>query len=276
MLKKIFRYPIDAWAALLVLSLFVAQLAVYLYVENVWLVILASVLLLPARLSVIGYNHNHVHSATFVNPVLNRLLEIMMFFETGTSPYSGALNHIVGHHATYFQPELDTLNWKRPDGTPMSKHEFTFKAALRHYPSCFFFGKRTKGGLFRNFVIYTTICMVLLAALVVYNPVSALIVYVVPMLAMIYMLKLAAYAHHTGLPQGDHYIASRSNTSKFYNWLTWNSGYHAAHHFKQALHWSLLPAYHAELAAKIPQDLHGEGWGEEYVRQGIKTAVKLA
>jgi fatty acid desaturase len=113
-----------------------------------------------------------------------------------------------------------------------------------------------------------------IAALIAYRPVPAVIVFVLPMLVMLYVLKWAAYAHHSGLPYGDDYTASRTHTGRFYNWATWNAGYHAAHHFKQALHWTLLPEYHArDLAAKIPAELQGDGWGENLKRQTAAARI---
>lgn len=274
MKKKLLRYPVDKWAVGLIVSVFLTQLAIYLFVANVWLMLGAAVLLLPFCISVIAYNHNHIHTLTFVQAMPNRLLEVLMFFETGQSPFSGTLNHIFGHHATYFDPKIDTLNWRRPDGSVMTRNEFSVKAALRHYQSCFFFG-RQRPNIFRRFKFYLAVCLALLAGLILYKPVAALIVYLMPMTFMLYMLKWAAYSHHSGLPIGDHYTASRTNTGRFYNWATWNAGYHAAHHFRQALHWSLLPAYHREkLADKIPSELQGEGWGEQFARAaGVDAAT---
>lgn len=263
MLSKTFRNPIDVWPAALVMTLLAALLVIYFYVDNIWLMVVLSLLLLPARLSVVGYNHNHIHCMTFVEQAPNRLLEIMMFFETGTTPFSGTLNHIVGHHAHYFEPELDTLNWRRADGSRMGHHEFSLKAALWHYPSCWPLS-RDRPALRNKFIVYSALCALLLAALIVHKPLAAIIVFAAPMLLMLYMLKYAAYAHHSGLPIGDDFTGSRTHTGKFYNWITWNNGYHAAHHVRQALHWTELPALHAELAQRIPDELQGERWGSQF------------
>jgi fatty acid desaturase len=273
MRKKILCYPVDAWAVLLVLSILAAQISIYLFVSSPWLALLATVGLFPFCMSVLAYNHNHMHKRTFGYRPLNRLFEMVIFFQTGSSPFSGTLNHVLGHHATYLQPELDTLNWKRRDGSTMSKHEFALKKALWHYPSCFVYGRRKQNkSLFVLFLVYLVVCLAILAALVAYRPVPGLIAFVLPIVAMLYTLKMGAYNHHSGLAQDDHYTASRTNTSRFYNWATWNAGYHAAHHFKQALHWSELPAYHATLAPKIPAELQGEHWGEDALRR--KTAAE--
>lgn len=131
---------------------------------------------------------------------------------------------------------------------------------LNHYPSCFQLDGERKI-LFRKFVVYLLVCIALLAALIIHNPKAALIVFVLPMLLQQYILKWGAYPHHSGLEQDDDYTSSRTHTGRFYNWVTWNAGYHAAHHFQQALHWSFLPEYHATLAGKIPAHLQSDGWG---------------
>lgn len=274
MWKKLIPYPADAWAVLLITGTFLGQVALYLFVHSVPLLVLGTVLLLPFCLSVVGYNHNHMHVRTFKNALLNRILEMMIFFETGSSPYSGVLNHIVGHHASYDKPELDTLNWRRRDGTMMGRHEFSLRSMLWHYPSCFVLGK-TAPRYMRQFLVYTGLGIAILAVMGWYRPAPTLIVFVAPMVVMLYLLKWSAYAHHSGLPYGDDYRASRTHTGRFYNWITWNAGYHAAHHFKQALHWTLLPEYHErELAAKIPAELQGDGWGEELKRRNHPPAAQ--
>lgn len=273
MRKPILCHRVDAWAVLLVGSILAAQLSIYFLVSSPWLALLATIGLLPFCMSVLAYNHNHMHTQTFGYRPLNRLFELAIFLQTGSSPFSGTLNHVLGHHATYLDPSLDTLNWRRADGSTMTKHEFARKKALWHYPSCLFFGRRKQNqALLRLFALYLLLGLVIVAALVAYRPVSGLIVFVFPMALMLYVLKLGAYNHHSGLAEDDHYRASRTNTSRFYNWATWNAGYHAAHHFKQALHWSKLPAYHETLAPKIPPELQGERWGADALRR--RTAAK--
>lgn len=263
MLSKIFRNPIDVWPALLVTGLFAILVCLYLYVDNLWVMGIVSFLLLVPRLSVVGYNHNHVHTMTFKSTMLNRLFEMVMFFETGTSPHSGMLNHIIGHHACYFDPSIDTLNTRRADGSTLGRHEFCLRSALWHYPSCITLS-RGRPEMRAKFIAHFIVCMALLGLLVAYKPAAATIVFVVPMLIMLYMLKWSAWAHHSGLPMGDDFTASRSHTGKLYNMLTWNAGYHAAHHLRQAMHWSKYPEYHAELTKKIPAELHGHGWGSTF------------
>ena len=273
MRKPLIPCPADAWAVALIAATFAGQLALYRFVDSPWWRVAGMIVLLPCCASVVAYNHNHMHVRTFTSAPLNRLLELVIFLQTGSSPFSGTLNHIVGHHASYDQPARDTLNWRRRDGAMMGRHEFAWKTALGHYPSCFALGKG-RPRFRRAFLVYLGLGLGVLGALIAYRPVPALIVFVAPMAVMLYLLKWAAYAHHCGLPYGDDHTASRTHTGRFYNRVTWNAGYHAAHHVKQALHWTQLPAYHArELAAKIPAELQGDGWGEHLKRQTAAARI---
>ena len=271
MRKNLLQYPADAWAIALITVTFTGQLSLYLFVDDARFLVAGAVALLPFCTSVTAYNHNHIHVRTFTHRPLNRLLELLIFFETGSSAGSGTLNHIVGHHESYDRPERDTLNWRRPDGSTMGRYEFAWKTALRHYPSCIVLGK-DQPRLRRQFMVYLALGLGVLGLLIAHRPVPALIAFVMPMSVMLYVLKWAAYAHHSGLASEDDYAGSRTHTGRFYNWATWNAGYHAAHHFKQALHWTLLPEYHErELAAKIPAALQGDGWGEDLKQRKVHS-----
>lgn len=274
MRKNLLSYPADAWAVVVIAATFAGQLSLYFFVDDVRFLAAGAVALLPLCTSVTAYNHNHIHVRTFTSSPLNRVLELLIFLETGSSPGSGTLNHIVGHHETYEHPERDTLNWRRRDGSTMGRHEFAVKAALWHYPSCFVLGK-DHPQLRRSFLGFLALGLGVLGLLIAHRPVPALIAFVMPMLVMLYVLKWAAYAHHSGLPSDDDYAGSRTHTGRFYNWATWNAGYHAAHHFKEVLHWTLLPEYHErELAAKIPAELQGDGWGEDLKKRKAHAAAQ--
>jgi fatty acid desaturase len=74
------------------------------------------------------------------------------------------------------------------------------------------------------------------------------------LLAILNVARLG-YDQHAGLDLDDHLTASRNIESRFYNLVTFNSGYHTAHHVKPGLHWSRLPEFHRQLRDRIPADL---------------------
>ncbi len=52
------------------------------------------------------------------------------------------------------------------------------------------------------------------------------------------------YWQHDGCDENHPYNHSRNFTGWFMNLVTFNNGYHGAHHMKPGLHWSLYPEYH--------------------------------
>jgi beta-carotene hydroxylase len=54
------------------------------------------------------------------------------------------------------------------------------------------------------------------------------------------------YWQHDGCDHLHAYNHSRSFTGKLFNALTFNNGFHAIHHMRPEVHWSLYPAHHAK------------------------------
>lgn len=274
MRERFLNHKIDAWPALLIISTFVLLAVLFLWGTNIYLLIFASILLVPARLSILAYGHNHIHSATFRSPALNRILELMMFLQTGVTPFSSTLNHIYGHHIEYPDPEHDNLSWIRADGRAMGAHEFAFRKMLSHYPSCVKFGQ-SRRKILRQFYTYLALSLLIISTLFIWKPVATLILFIIPMALMLYILKLSASNHHRGLDYDGKYTGTRTRTGRFYNRFTWNAGYHMAHHVKMGLHWSKLPAFHASIAHRIPPENINEKWAVEPLSSDeIYTAEK--
>jgi fatty acid desaturase len=85
------------------------------------------------------------------------------------------------------------------------------------------------------------------------DPVKALILFVLPMPIMHIGLLDNTYMQHSDLDLSSDFTASRNSTSRLYNFISWNLGYHTAHHIKPNLHWSKLPAYHDSIKQQIPE-----------------------
>jgi fatty acid desaturase len=86
---------------------------------------------------------------------------------------------------------------------------------------------------------------------------QGLLLFVLPMVTGLLITAWATYDHHAGLHEKeDHFKASHNNLNQLFNFLTGNLGYHTAHHYKQGLHWSQLPALHETIKHKIPDNLY--------------------
>jgi fatty acid desaturase len=122
------------------------------------------------------------------------------------------------------------------------------------YPNAVRIG-RTHRAVFRKFRRMAWVCAAVLSVLVAIDPVNALLVFVLPLPGALLLQAQATYYQHAGIEADEPLRATRSAVDRAYNLRTLNLGYHAAHHRRPSLHWSKLPALHAEIAADIPPEL---------------------
>jgi fatty acid desaturase len=108
----------------------------------------------------------------------------------------------------------------------------------------------------RVFLAMGAVTLAIVAALVIARPLAALFVFVLPMAISLYLTAWATYSHHAGKPTSSHFEACNNIVHRRYNLLTGNLGYHTAHHYKPGVHWSKLPALHASIAHRIPDDCY--------------------
>jgi fatty acid desaturase len=105
------------------------------------------------------------------------------------------------------------------------------------------------------FVTWTLITALIVAALVAYQPMQALLLFVLPMITTMLFTAWVTYDHHAGLETDSPFDGSFNTLNKRFNIITGNLGFHTAHHLKQSVHWSKLPELHRQIAHKIPAHL---------------------
>jgi fatty acid desaturase len=254
LLRRVLRHPIDVVPVALILAVLAAQLAIFAGLHDPARVLLAVALLFPIQVNFAGMCHNHHHLNTFRRPALNRAFEVVMFLQLGMLPYVYTLHHNLGHHRHYLDQARDSNRWRRRDGAIMRSWEFAWVLAVNIYPTACRIG-RDHPTIYRRFRRMACVCAGVVAALLAVDPVNALLVFILPMPIALLMQAQATYYQHAGLKAHDAWHASRSATARFYNFRTFNLGYHTAHHLRPALHWSKLPAFHAAIAADIPREL---------------------
>lgn len=252
---KFFRYSSDRPVVAFIVGLFLADLLIFFFVNNIWLVLLWMSLGIVPKICICAWNHHHQHLHTFYQPFLNRLLEIVYTFHTGITTNAWVLHHVLGHHINYLDQEKDESKWMRQDGTTMGEFEYTAKLALSGYPTAIGVGLRFPRYLTGLFGMGTLV-LILLVGLFAYNWQNALILFALPMVTGYVFTCWATYAHHAGLDTENHFEASYNVMHRWFNVCTGNLGYHTAHHVKPGLHWSKLPEYHASISDKIPAHLY--------------------
>ena len=251
----LFRFPEDRLPVLIFACYFALDLLVLTQANSWWLPPLWMLAGVIPKGWICSWNHHHQHLSFFRPAWANRLLEVMFGFQTGVTSHAWFLHHVVGHHKNYLDQKKDESRWMGEDGRPMSEARYIAITALTAYPRAWQVGKQHKEQ--QNILLYMGILqLALLATALVLRPYNALFVFVLPMILSLTVTVWATYFHHGGLVTEDHMKASYNILHRGYNLATGNLGYHTAHHARHGLHWSRLPAYHAEIESKIPSNLY--------------------
>lgn len=251
----LFRHKEDRWPVFIVLALTFMDFILYFTVSSFTLLFAYFLIMIIPRSVICAWNHHHQHILTFRHAVLNRGLEFAYALHTGVTTYLWRLHHSLGHHINFLDQEKDESRWKRKDGARMGALEYTLNVALTAYPRGYLVGKKYPKQL-RLFLAFTVITFVLVGALVWYKPVAGILVFVIPMVTSLLYTAFVTYDHHAGLDTENEFEASYNKLGKLYNFFTGNLGYHTAHHYKQGVHWSKLPALHATIEDRIPAHLY--------------------
>lgn len=254
-MPTLFKHRADRIPVLIITLLSTLDFAVYLAVDSAWLLIAFWLLMIWPKGVICAWNHHHQHSPTFNSALLNRLLEQLYALHTGVSSKLWVLHHVLGHHRNYLDQNEDESAWMHRSGRTMGRSEYTIKVALSAYYRGYQVGRKHPRP-FRVFLVASAATLAILALLLWQRPLPAFFCFLLPMVCSLLFTAWVTYGHHAGLQTEDVFAASYNNISPLYNLLTGNLGYHTAHHYKQGLHWSLLPELHARIKHRIPEHLY--------------------
>ncbi|MDA7833664.1 fatty acid desaturase [Pseudomonadales bacterium] len=259
-----FRKTADRLPVFLILSLTLVDFILYFTVENFWVLAFYFALTVVPKGCICSWNHHHQHTKTFRFTPLNRLLELVYALHTGVTTNLWLLHHVFGHHHNYLDQTIDESRWKRKDGTLMSEWEYTLNVAFTAYYRGYLVGKKHPHH-YRTHVIYTALAVALVLALTIYHPLQATMLFTIPMVVGLFITAWVTYDHHAGLSETeDHFKASFNNINPVFNLVTGNLGYHTAHHYRQGVHWSELPALHDKIKDEIPREMYKTSFWEVF------------
>jgi fatty acid desaturase len=250
-----FRYRADVLPVSLIVLSFFVDVAVF-FLAPWWAALPWAVVGLLPKACICAWNHHHQHVATFKGKYLNRALEVVYALQTGALPLAWELHHNAGHHVNYLDQTRDESRWKRADGRVMGAHEYAFDVFITAYPRIWAKARQSSPAKRHQFVLWAVIVALVIGAALAWNPLNALILFVVPAAVGLYVTAWHTYYHHAGLDTDDEYAASWNIIHTGYNVLTGNLGYHTAHHVRCTVHWSELPAFHRTIAGNIPPHLY--------------------
>lgn len=227
----------------------------YFAVDNVAVLVAYWLLMIIPKGMISAWNHHHQHSFTFRSTALNRGLELSYALHSGVSTHLWVLHHVFGHHLNYLDQTKDESGWTRRDGKQMGMLEYVLTVSGTAYYRAYKVGKRFPKHQ-RIFLTFATLTFALVAALVWYRPLPGLFLFVLPMCCSLMYTVWVTYDHHAGLHTDDPFEGSYNIMNRWFNLLTGNLGYHTAHHYKQGVHWSELPALHETIKHRIPERLY--------------------
>jgi fatty acid desaturase len=275
-MAAVFKYPADRSRVAVFTGILLVDLAVYFTVRNpIWLFAYYVIGVLPKG-AACAFNHHHQHLPTFKVPILNRALEILYALQTGVSSHAWVLHHSVGHHVNYLDQDKDESRWMRKDKSIMGQVEYSFVTSVTAYYRAWKVGSRYPKYR-RVFLVMGLITLGVIGALVWYRPMAGFFIFVLAPASSLFGTAWATYGHHSSRETDSHFVASTNVLQPFYNFWTGNLGYHTAHHYRPAVHWSKLRELHAKIADQIPDDAYvAAGWPWRIAGSGIPTHVKNA
>ena len=248
--KKIDYYPIT-----IIMLISAIDLLVFFLSPSGILTLLWSAIGMYIKGFICSWNHHHQHCKFFSAKWANRAIEFIMGLQTGVVGELWVLHHTLGHHQNYLDQTKDESGWEKDNGETMNVWEYTIHIGNTTYARGLKVGERyprERKRLIQNIVV--TIAAI--ALLTWYNWYNALIMYILPMVVLLYATILHTYKHHSGLDTQDPYQATYNIIDPTYNWCFCNLGYHTAHHLQCGKHWSELPELHEQIKDKIPANLY--------------------
>lgn len=197
--------------------------------------------------------HNTIHSPVFTSRWANKIFQHIMSFAYGHAVSAFVPGHNFSHHK-YTQTDKDVMRtWKmryrwnflnqllflHTMSGDILKGEFQFVKSMR----------KEKPRWFRQYVAELVVFFSLQIALIIIDWQKFIFLVFIPHQYGVWSLVGTNFWQHDGCDRNHRYNHSRNFVSPILNWFAFNNGFHAMHHNRQGLHWSLLPEWHAKYIA---------------------------
>lgn len=200
-------------------------------------------------------NHNHMHCQVFAHRVANIPFNLALSVARGHTASGVIVPHNLNHHVhtsdgqDWIRPGLAGagLGWRRL--LRFVLHASTNMAVMRVRPGAPALPRSQQGSQRLEKVFLAAVVL----ALAWHDWRIFLAYQVLPWLLGLVLLVGVNLLQHDACEPARELGESRNFIGALGNWLCFNNGYHTAHHLRPGLHWSELPALHAQLAPRLPQ-----------------------
>ena len=248
------RYKADI-RTLLFIATFFGLVAVQWVLRPTELYVAIPLLVLTCFFSFFGavITHNTIHAPMFESRLLNRVTQVILTMTYGHPVSSFVPGHNLSHHK-HTQTRKDVMRtskvrfkWNLLNGMFFM---FAMAPAIMRADTAYMRAMRkAKPAWFRQMVLEMVVLYGAMAVLIVLDWKAFLLYVFIPYRYAGWGIITMNLLQHDGCDENSKYNHSRNFVGKFVNWFTFNNGFHTIHHMKASLHWSLLPAAHAEKVA---------------------------
>lgn len=250
-MKRLFHHAADAIPAAIItagVALSFAPFVIGSHWAALWIVSLAARSIAPV------HHHCHSHRRTYRYSVFNHAYDLVLMLAAGNTTAVWELQHVLGHHQAYLEPAADPAGTTRFGGGPLQRIIFTIAGDFCSFGDSIAVARRQRepGWWVARLVSQQAAQLVVLAALIYWNPRAALSFFVIPWIILRWFVFYYSYSQHHGAPNHDVYSGSITRFG-WTNAVFLNVGHHTAHHEKPTLHWTLLPARTQTILARIPK-----------------------
>ncbi len=210
-------------------------------------------LVLAVAISVI--HHNHAHLPMWRRRGLNRGTDLFITVLQGHTTFVFHPAHNRNHHRYRHGPLDVARTWRFGDSNHLAGwllHPLQALSAV--YPLALDWLQRVRRrapGAWRWYMLQYAVWWASWAALLLIDPVKALVLVILPQLFGLHWLLGANYLQHAHADDRARFGYARNFESRVLNMLLFNIGLHTAHHEHARAHWSELPGLHRRYRPRI-------------------------
>jgi beta-carotene hydroxylase len=197
--------------------------------------------------------HNHIHLPVFNSKKYNNLFDYILDIMTGNTVHDAFIIHIENHH----KETNKQSDWGKTHRFVNNKGVFAIIRYALTTPFEFVKGKRLwmkqpgNKERVRNSIRAKLILWSFYSLAMFVDFQATFMFIIIPNILAQFVLVSFNYFQHNGCDPNSLYDHSRNFTGSLINFLTFNNGFHTAHHHFPVAHWSQAPEIHKSLQSKI-------------------------
>lgn len=203
-----------------------------------------------------GVAHNFIHNPFFRSPLLNRLFGVVESVACCFSQTYYDAVHTQHHKGNSDRPdeEGETIDWLSiyrhgHEGEPENPWRYVFLSFFRDNPAAIARELRKRGKselMWGNIELAAFAGTLLVMCILNWRYV---ILFFLPFFYLGHCFSyLNGYFRHYGANPDKPIAWGVSSYGSIYNWLFFNNGYHAEHHFRPKVHWTKIEKFHQQIA----------------------------